>query len=132
MNIVGRIVEFNGNEHKVIAQKNMDIVVLEHLSMPALKGDIEVLCNVEINGNGFIKGSTSYYFGLRKTEFYDKIQEKINGKVEKSGIFGLRNKITPPINVNNTKAIADALHKDYYKVPVEYLELIVTAYQNNM
>jgi hypothetical protein len=133
MNIVGRIVEFNGEKYKVIAQKNMDIVVLENISRAtSFFGDVEILCNTRINRDDFIEGSESYYFGVTKADFYSKIREAINGKVEKGGLFGLRKKIIPPINANDTRAIANALHKDYYKVPIECLELIVTAYQNNM
>ena len=133
MNIVGKVFEFNGEKHKVIAQKNMDFVVLENTTNnPAVLGDIEILCNAKINNDGFIKGSPSYYFGLTKTDIYNKIREKIKGRVEKSGLFGLKKKIIPPIDVNDTRGIANALHKDYYKIPVEHLELIVTAYQNNM
>lgn len=133
MNIKGKIFKFDDMSYKVIASNN-DIVVVENMANDKnLKGDVEFFINPSIDTeNSVIYCSTSYSFGLTKTDYYNKIKENMNGKVVKSGLFGLKKKRIEPIDINNTKAMANALHKYYYKIPTKYLELVVSAYQDNM
>lgn len=133
MNIKGKIFKFDDISYKVIANNN-DIVVAENMADDKnLKGDVEFFINPSIDlENSIIHCSTSYSFGLTKEDYYSKIKGNMNGKVVKSGLFGLKKNRVEPIDINDTKAMVNSLHKDYYKIPTKYLELIVSAYQDNM
>ena len=134
MDITGQVFKFENTPYRFIAQKETQIVAVENVSdNEILRGDVEFLVNPSTDSeDDTITCAKSYFFGRTKEEYYKEIKANIDGKIIKSGLFGLKKKKLAPVDVNDTQSMVSALHKEYYKTPTEFLELIVIAYQNNM